>query len=544
MWRPTPAVDPCHRTYHYHYAYLANPTPLPLASSPKPPPSSPSPLPLHWRRPSARSALASLVATATSPSVVAAALATLAAFVAASLAFHTVAALFLYLSLLGVGLPILISTRTLPSPSATRLLRLAAALFYLAVALSAVSRSARLWPAPPPPLPLSPSGFNVNRTVFIASNLHNSERVLPHYAAALEGLVQRLGADRTFVSIYESHSTDATRPLLRRLDARLGELGVRRRIKMDDAHTKVGIGPHRNGRIDYLAYVRNVAMEPLLQPHGALEFSHVLWINDVYFDPDQLVALLDTNGGRYDQACALDLIGSGFYDVWVMRDVEGNTAKRPWPYFAEERDVEALKARRPFLVNACWNGATAFDARWFRSQQDDRRFQAQRSSAGNATQPTTAETATAETATAETAMATATATASLTAPPTGADTDATAQDPEVVLPLRFRSSLRCFSSECQLVSYDIHRATAPRRPLIFVHPGVRVTYEWYAHVQHAVLVDWWLTAPWRVVWQDWIAYRVFGRASEAWRWPNTCKAFQDAWTAPEAEVVERPYRLA
>lgn len=51
----------------------------------------------------------------------------------------------------------------------------------------------------------------------------------------------------------------------------------------------------------------------------------------------------------------------------------------------------------------------------------------------------------------------------------------TVQDPDP-LPLRFRTSARCYSSECLLISLDLHRALVPHgiRPLILINPKVKV----------------------------------------------------------------------
>lgn len=48
-----------------------------------------------------------------------------------------------------------------------------------------------------------------------------------------------------------------------------------------------------------------------------------------------------------------------------MRDADGKTTRPFWPYFKAEQDQKAVQAGLPVPVNACWNGLTAFDARWF-----------------------------------------------------------------------------------------------------------------------------------------------------------------------------------
>lgn len=57
-----------------------------------------------------------------------------------------------------------------------------------------------------PSLPQIPEG----KRFFIASNLHNNEQLLPHFTLQLLSLLQQLPKGSTYVSIYESGSTDRT----------------------------------------------------------------------------------------------------------------------------------------------------------------------------------------------------------------------------------------------------------------------------------------------------------------------------------------------
>lgn len=423
--------------------------------------------------------------------------------------FHTFSTIFFYLSLFLFALPL---TFVWLAPwTRTKLVFVCSYLLFLVFTLCQVQSA------------LDPSAVAVSRAagrantdkkVFIASNLHNNQDVLPYYSAALQQLVQLIGVNNTYVSIYESHSSDKTKPMLSVIDHDLQQLGVPRRILMDDKRTKVGLGQHRNGRIDFLAYVRNVALEPLKELFDKGQpFTHVLWINDVYFQPNAILQLLDTDAGRYDQACALDFIGNGFYDIWVMRDVQGETAKRTWPYFANKREIQALRDERPFLVNACWNGVSAFDARWYLN---------------------TVSTLAAKRATLEPSQS------NQTLQTSAQDVNPDALEPPLELPLRFRSSPRCFSSECQLMSFDIHRAVAPLRPRIWINPRVKVAYEWRSYFQYVWLERWWLMAPWRILWRDGVAMattRLYPR------WPDFCKKWQDGWAAPDAELAAKSFAV-
>lgn len=76
--------------------------------------------------------------------------------------------------------------------------------------LSAVDQCGAGTPAVPclqdPMLPSPPQ----NKKLFIASNLHNNSPLMPHYITQLLLSVVSLTPGDTFVSLYESGSTDAT----------------------------------------------------------------------------------------------------------------------------------------------------------------------------------------------------------------------------------------------------------------------------------------------------------------------------------------------
>lgn len=154
-------------------------------------------------------------------------------------------------------------------------------------------------PSRPPPPPLPP-----NTRIFIASQHWNTARILrDRWNAALLELVQHLGTDNVFVSIFESGSYDKTKDALRELDAELEKLGVRRNIDMSDVSHKDEIaraeevGEGEEGwiripdgkmalrRIPFLARLRNRVLgnlEELVRDKGE-RFDYVLFLNDVAF---------------------------------------------------------------------------------------------------------------------------------------------------------------------------------------------------------------------------------------------------------------------
>ncbi|KAF7321183.1 Capsular associated protein [Mycena chlorophos] len=307
----------------------------------------------------------------------------------------------------------------------------------------------------PTSLPPLPSG---NHTYFLAANLYEYAPHLPAWTRQLRLLIDHLGPQNVFVSIYESNSHDRTKALLEQFRDELSSVSVRNRVLLDDdPRRRKGWQSDGQERIRYMADMRNRALEPLKE--GA--FDRVVFFNDVYFEWRSIVRLLATKDGDFDLACALDFDGIGLYDTWVIRDSCGHRTKEIWPYFSlDPMAIDSLRREEPIQVASCWNGVAAFDARWFLPSN------------GTHTIP---------------------------AGPA----------------LAFRADPTCTKSEFFPAPYDMLR-TKPRRPRISVDPQVNVAYNpanwlYYGKIKHLAL-----TRPWRVLWEDWIAHRVFGWLSDRW----------------------------
>ncbi|KAJ2385584.1 hypothetical protein H4S02_004256 [Coemansia sp. RSA 2611] len=140
-------------------------------------------------------------------------------------------------------------------------------------------------------------------------------------AAQLLELADTLGHNRIFISIYENGSTDRTKEILRRFNETLNALGIAHKIVTDKTPK-----PKHIHRIEYLAKLRNYALEPLYSD-GA-KFGRVAFLNDVYFCQADLLELLfqsQTHGAHL--TC----------EMWG----------------------------RPFQVQCCWNGMAVIDAKVF-----------------------------------------------------------------------------------------------------------------------------------------------------------------------------------
>lgn len=181
--------------------------------------------------------------------------------------------------------------------STARALRLGLAILIIYNSLEVLLVYMRLnWnahPATPPP-------NKATERVFIASLQWNDGKILEDsWNDAVVDLVDKLGRDNVYVSIYESGSWDRTKDMLRALDNVLGEMGVRRNISLSDISYEDEIGrPHLGSvgwvptptgrkekrRIPYLATLRNIHLKRLQYLHDqGVPYDRVLFLNDIVF---------------------------------------------------------------------------------------------------------------------------------------------------------------------------------------------------------------------------------------------------------------------
>ncbi|KAK4189456.1 family 69 putative glycosyltransferase [Podospora australis] len=228
--------------------------------------------------------------------------------------------------------------------------------------------------------------------VFIASLHWNNEKILrSDWNSAVLDLVNTLGADNVFVSVYESGSWDDSKGALRELDAALEKTGVQKKIVLDEAtHQDLLAGPpEKEGwittpkgertlrRIPYLSKLRNLSLQPLLElAQNGTGFDHVLFLGDVVFTVQDVITLLDTNGGRYAAACSLDFSKPpSFYDTFALRDASGHEhVSQTWPYFRSGKSRQALLRGQAVPVRSCWNGIVSMPASVFTSQEGGIQF--------------------------------------------------------------------------------------------------------------------------------------------------------------------------
>ncbi|KAH9850532.1 cryptococcal mannosyltransferase 1-domain-containing protein [Lenzites betulinus] len=337
-----------------------------------------------------------------------------------------------------------------------------------------------------------PSGYApTQEKIFIAAAFHQNEAVIPYWTRTMTQAITYLGTANVFVSIVENYSSDRSPELLREFARELDALGVRHRILVQDETVKRPPQLEWNPRIEFLAAIRNQALEPLLAAAPGT-FDRVLFSNDIFIEPESVLELLATRDGDYDFACGLDFGHFGAYDMWVLRDRIGRLTAAYWPFFFDAASSDAMRKEEPVPVYTCWNGIVAFRADPVLPV--DRRANHTLSHAPLAKPPPANH-------------------------PWAAQLGAS---PALTPPLRFRASVEgeCYSSESFLLPYDFRRVMALEG--VYANPRVVAGYVWKYYVWHkwvlrAPPVRWFVERVWAGAWmQD--ARMVVGDPKTVWVW--------------------------
>lgn len=248
--------------------------------------------------------------------------------------------------------------------------------------------------------------------VFIAACIVDAELIRGAWGKAVLDLIDIIGSENTFLSVYENDSGPDTRLALQELSelvpckfsipideiinahSNLGESSiVSEHLPLEQLpHFQLSSGQERTKRITYLAEIRNRAMRPLYNAFNSIcDASHawniscellrrtdkVLFLNDVVFSAQDAADLLfATKSGpnlptNYRAACAVDFINPiKFYDTFATRDIAGYGIGVPFfPWFSTAGDgksrQDVLDGTDAVRVRSCWGGMVAFEARWF-----------------------------------------------------------------------------------------------------------------------------------------------------------------------------------
>ncbi|KAJ8068039.1 hypothetical protein OCU04_003617 [Sclerotinia nivalis] len=233
----------------------------------------------------------------------------------------------------------------------------------------------------------NPPKFSVpsDEKVFIAANIVDSELIDGLWGDHLVALVEAIGKERVFVSVY-----GGPKDSLERLNERLH--GVEKKIvaEADDAidlstlhRVTLPSGQTRVKRIEFLADVRNKALDPITSGELTKKYERVLFLNDVIFEVEGALRLLwgtnvnEEGRAEYKAVCGADFISSWkYYDTYATRDTEGYSIGVPiFPWFGGKGEStsrnDVLAGKDAVRVKSCWGGIVAFDARFFQKEIDN-----------------------------------------------------------------------------------------------------------------------------------------------------------------------------
>ncbi|KAL5354268.1 hypothetical protein ACLOAV_000356 [Pseudogymnoascus australis] len=191
---------------------------------------------------------------------------------------------------------------------------------------------------------------------FFALNLRQCVDVLPRLIGSIVETVRFLGPENCALSIIEGHSKDETSEVLQELREVMGSLGLEFHLHTSD------LDPMQGDRIEALASLRNLALEPLINnPSQYAPDTAVIFVNDVAICMEDMLELVHQRiFQKADMTCAMDWSDIDpapiFYDIWIARTMNGDT-------FWEIPRTERFDEHKPFQVFACWNGAVVFSAK-------------------------------------------------------------------------------------------------------------------------------------------------------------------------------------
>ena len=150
-----------------------------------------------------------------------------------------------------------------------------------------------------PGVPSEKSSKNVTPKIYVASTHWNNGKALHEFwNKAVLNLVEHVGPENIYISIYESGSWDDSKGALRLLDLDLERLGVQRTIVLDETTHADEItkpisdtgwietprGKKERRRISYLADLRNKSLKPLIDlALNGVRYDKILFLNDVAF---------------------------------------------------------------------------------------------------------------------------------------------------------------------------------------------------------------------------------------------------------------------
>jgi hypothetical protein len=130
-------------------------------------------------------------------------------------------------------------------------------------------------------------------------------------------------------------------------------------------------------RIGFLAKIRNIVLEPMLQ-QNTTTYEQVVYFNDVYICATAVLQLMQQVHVAGDMVCGADYIlhkSSNrlfYYDTWATIDMSGRHFQNAKPYILDGDSWQRFANYQPIQVLSCWGGTAVLKADIF--QKDRVRF--------------------------------------------------------------------------------------------------------------------------------------------------------------------------
>jgi hypothetical protein len=210
-----------------------------------------------------------------------------------------------------------------------------------------------------------------DRLYYVAMAIHSADHFLVDQLAVIVQLAKRLGTSNIFVSMLDYDSTDSTATLTDLCEAVLTLLGVSFRIRRIPGMTEDSAAAYYPLEE---AYMRNLALEPLLELHQKrkIEFYRVIWLKGFTCPNDILETLRVSIANEAAMVCGMDWAESSgqfiFSDRWRTRDIHGDqfrqstsSAKPDAVPPRDENGAARYIQHLPFQVFCCEAGTHIVD---------------------------------------------------------------------------------------------------------------------------------------------------------------------------------------
>ncbi|OLY83221.1 Alpha-1,3-mannosyltransferase CMT1 [Smittium mucronatum] len=210
----------------------------------------------------------------------------------------------------------------------------------------------------------------LRKKYFFAINLYNNEEAIPYMIQELMLLFKFFGVENIFLSLYENGSKDKTKSMLKDFSNYLKTFDIKHDIVLDDRSR-----PKEFHRIEYLAKIRNYALDPLeKEKKKGRVYDKIIFMNDIFFCRNDILELVYQSDLQVsDFTCPLDFFSESdwdpplrFRDNWVARDIEGDRFSQILEELSDHPESQLRNEQRlPFQVQCSWNGVAVLNPKPF-----------------------------------------------------------------------------------------------------------------------------------------------------------------------------------